>query len=94
MDKVIFKRSRNSLSDIFSKHKDQIDRNRINKKQYYEGLPAQIKQISLDSVVVGDVQIGEKGQVSKSSIGRGVIIGKNTKISNSIIYNNVKIGNE
>jgi ADP-glucose pyrophosphorylase len=75
-------------------HRSQIEENRKNKIPYYEGLPPLVKQVSLDSSVGKDIEIGEKASVSKSCIGRGVKIGARTKIVNSVILNHVIIGNE
>jgi NDP-sugar pyrophosphorylase family protein len=80
--------------DLFAQYKTQIDANRKEKKPIYEGLPPQLKQVSMDSTVQKDVEIGEKAQVSKSCVGRGVKIGARSKIVNSVIMNNVVVGNE
>jgi NDP-sugar pyrophosphorylase family protein len=53
-----------------------------------------VKQVSLDSSVLKDIEIGEKANVSKSSIGRGVKVGARSKIVNSVILNHVTIGSE
>ena len=53
-----------------------------------------VKQISLDSSVLKDLEIAEKSNVSKSCLGRGVKIGARSKIVNSVILNHVTIGNE
>jgi NDP-sugar pyrophosphorylase family protein len=57
-------------------------------------LPPVAKQISLDSSVLKDIEIGEKSSISKSNIGYGVKIGARTKIVNSVILSDVVIGNE
>ncbi len=72
----------------------QIEENKRAKKPYHEGLPSVVKQVSLDSSVQKDVEIGDKSNISKSCVGRGVKIGVRCKIVNSIILNNVTIGNE
>ena len=75
-------------------YRSQIEENKKAKKPYHEGLPSLVKQISLDSSVLKDVELGEKTNVSKSSVGRGVKIGARSKIFNSVILNHVTIGNE
>ncbi len=80
--------------DLLQQFRGQIEENRKAKVPYYEGLPAVAKQISLDSSVTRDVEIGEKSTVSKSNIGRGVKIGARSKIVNSVILNHVTIGND
>jgi len=82
------------ISDYLGQYKQQIDENRKEKKPYHEGLPPVVKQISLDSSVHRDVEIGDKSNVSKSCLGRGVKIGARSKIVNSVILNHVTIGNE
>lgn len=81
-------------ADLLIQHRSIIEENKKNKVPYYEGLPPVIKQVSLDSSVLKDIEIGEKANVSKSSIGRGVKIGAKSKIVNSVILNHVTIGNE
>lgn len=81
-------------NDLFSQYKAQIEENRREKKPIYEGLPLTLKQVSLDSFVQKDVELGEKSQISKSSIGRGVKVGARSKIVNSVIMNHVTIGSE
>ena len=61
---------------------------------YHEQLPPVVKQISLDSSVLKDLEIGEKSSISKSNIGYGVKIGARSKIVNSVILSDVTIGNE
>lgn len=61
---------------------------------YHEQLPPVVKQISLDSSVLKDLEIGEKSSISKSNIGYGVKIGARSKIVNSVILSDVVIGNE
>jgi NDP-sugar pyrophosphorylase family protein len=53
-----------------------------------------VKQITPDSSVLKDIELGEKTNISKSNIGRGVKIGARSKIVNSVILNHVTIGNE
>lgn len=81
-------------ADLLIQHRSIIDENRKNKVPYYEGLPPVVKQVSLDSSVLKDIEIGDKANVSKSSIGRGVKIGARSKIVNSVILNHVTIGSE
>lgn len=94
LSRPIFSAIEGGSADIFEQYKSHIDDNKTAKKPYHEGLPPIIKQISLDSRVGKDVEIFDKSQVSKSNIGRGVKIGARTKIVNSVILNNVTIGNE
>ena len=61
---------------------------------YHEQLPPLVKQISLDSSVLKDLEIGEKSSISKSNIGYGVKVGARSKIVNSVILSDVIIGNE
>ena len=61
---------------------------------YHEQLPPLVKQISLDSSVLKDLEIGEKSSISKSNIGYGVKVGARSKIVNSVILSDVTIGNE
>ncbi len=92
--RTVFTQTQNSQNDLFYQFKDQITDNKFNKKPYHDGLPAIVKQVSLDSQVYKDLEVGEKTQISKSNIGRGVKIGQRCKIVNSVILNNVSIGNE
>lgn len=61
---------------------------------YHEQLPPLVKQISLDSSVLKDLEIGEKSSISKSNIGYGVKVGARSKIVNSVILSDVTIGND
>lgn len=81
-------------SDLLRQFESQINLNKKTKVPYHEGLPPVAKQISLDSSVLKDIEIGEKSSVSKSNIGYGVKIGARTKIVNSVILSDVFIGNE
>ena len=90
----IFTQIPNQIHDAFSFHLALVEDNKKNKRAYHESLPLMMKQLSLDSVVSTDLEIGEKSQVSKSNIGRCVKIGDRSKIVNCVILNGVTIGND
>ena len=81
-------------SDLLRQFESQILLNKKAKVPYHEQLPPVVKQISLDSSVLKDLEIGEKSSISKSNIGYGVKIGARSKIVNSVILSDVTIGNE
>ena len=81
-------------SDLLRQFESQILKNKKEKVPYHENLPPIVKQISLDSSVLKDLEIGEKSSISKSNIGYGVKIGSRSKIVNSVILSDVVIGNE
>jgi|LauGreDrversion4_2_1035121.scaffolds.fasta_scaffold1695583_1 NDP-sugar pyrophosphorylase family protein len=81
-------------SDLLRQFESQILKNKKEKVPYHENLPPIVKQISLDSSVLKDLEIGEKSSISKSNIGYGVKIGARSKIVNSVILSDVVIGNE
>jgi NDP-sugar pyrophosphorylase family protein len=81
-------------SDLLRQFESQILKNKMEKVPYHENLPPIVKQISLDSSVLKDLEIGEKSSISKSNIGYGVKIGARSKIVNSVILSDVVIGNE
>ena len=81
-------------SDLLRQFESQILKNKKEKVPYHENLPQIVKQISLDSSVLKDLEIGEKSSISKSNIGYGVKIGARSKIVNSVILSDVVIGNE
>jgi NDP-sugar pyrophosphorylase family protein len=81
-------------SDLLRQFESQILKNKKEKIPYHENLPPIVKQISLDSSVLKDLEIGEKSSISKSNIGYGVKIGARSKIVNSVILSDVVIGNE
>lgn len=83
-----------SSQDLLLQFKRQIEENKRAKKPYHEGLPPVVKQVSLDSSVQRDIELGDKSNISKSNVGRGVKVGARCKIVNSVILNNVTIGNE
>ena len=80
--------------DLLRQFESQILKNKKEKVPYHENLPPIVKQISLDSSVLKDLEIGEKSSISKSNIGYGVKIGARSKIVNSVILSDVVIGNE
>jgi len=73
---------------------ETILQNQCEKKPYFQDLPPQVKQVSLDSMVMPDVELGERSRIEKSAVGRGVKIGSGSKISNCVLMNYVEIGNE
>ena len=56
----IFRTTRNSVPHVFYKYMAKIDDNKKEKKPIYEGLPPELKQISMDSIVASDVTLGDK----------------------------------
>lgn len=53
-----------------------------------------VKQVGLDSIVAVDIELDEGTKISKCIIGKGVKIGKKSKLVNCVILDNVEIGNE
>ena len=71
----VFNSTPNTFNDFFFAHKERIEENKRNHKPYDEGLSSSVKQISMDSRISNDIQFGEKTQISKSNIGRRVVVG-------------------
>ena len=51
-------------------------------------------QISSDSLVEGFTRIGERTTVKRSVVGRGCVVGKNVKLTGTIVMEGVRIGDK
>jgi hypothetical protein len=84
--------TQNNLKNVFQEHSDEITKNINNDRPYFEGLDI-IEPITLDSLVAHPIAaIVKKSKVVKSVIGINLNLGGNSKITYSIVKNNVKIG--
>ena len=80
------------MKNVFQEHSDEISRNINNDRPYFEGLDI-IEPITLDSLVAHPIAaIIKKSKVVKSVIGLNLNLGGNSKVTYSMVTNNVKIG--
>ena len=81
---------RSILSDFY----EVIQRNREEKRSFFEGCPPVVKQIGLESIIYRGTEVGENTSIQKSSVSNHVRIGLRCKIVNSVILPHVVIGND
>lgn len=95
ISKFYFK-TENNYNDIFQKHKETIYNNLLNKKDYYTNLDNIFKNISLSNIISSDFNNDNKEcsniYIDSSSIGLNCNCFDNSKIQDSIIFNNCQIG--
>jgi hypothetical protein len=82
------------LTNVFQANSDEITKNINNDRPYFEGLE-NIEPITLESIVAHPTAaVAKKSKVVKSVVGVNLNLGGNSKVTYSIIYDNVKIGSK
>jgi serine acetyltransferase len=94
LTKSIFTSEYNRAEGVFDEFREQMLENRRQQRPWHEGLPAWARQLADCLFVAKGLQLGEQAQLARSIVGRGVVIGKRTKITNCIILGSVRIGDE
>jgi hypothetical protein len=84
----------NNLKNMFQMHSEQIIKNINNDRPYFEGLN-NIEPITLDSLVAHPVNsLAKKSKIVKSVVGTNFELGGSSKVTYSLLGNNVKIGSK
>ncbi len=90
----IYFSTNNNSKNVFQNFTNEIFKNINNDRPYFEGLDY-IESITLDSLVADPiVNIEKKARVTKSTVGANLSLGANSKITYSLLFENVKIGKE
>ena len=79
---------------MFQVHSEQITKNINNDRPYFEGLD-NIEPITLESLVAYPVNsLAKKSKIVKSVVGLNFELGGNSKVTFSLLGDNVKIGSK
>jgi NDP-sugar pyrophosphorylase family protein len=82
------------MINVFQANADEITKNINNDRPYFEGLD-NIEPITLESIVAHPTStVAKKSKVVKSVVGVNLNLGGNSKVTFSVICDNVKIGSK